>query len=179
MKTWVFIWRPAIVWGRFISASILSMKSHVLTCMYHTSRKTRGSALLCMMMLLISRHPALIIVHACEHTHTHTNCYSSCIHQYSVYFSSLPGGSVVKNLPANTGDVGLIPRSGRSPEEGNGNPPQYSCLGNPRDRGAWLGYSPWGWKRVGHNLVTRKQHLTSIPSKLNVIELHLWFIVTV
>ena len=46
-------------------------------------------------------------------------------------------GSVVKNLPANTGDVGAIPRSGRPLGEGNGNPLQYSCLGNPMDRGAW------------------------------------------
>ena len=44
---------------------------------------------------------------------------------------------VVKNLPANAGDIGLIPGLGRSPEEGNGNPLQYSCLGNPMDRGAW------------------------------------------
>ena len=47
---------------------------------------------------------------------------------------------VVKNLPANvrdTRDVGLIPGSGRSPGEGNGNPLQYSCLENPLDRGAW------------------------------------------
>ena len=49
----------------------------------------------------------------------------------------LPGGSVVKNLPANAGDSGSIPGSGRSPGEGNGNPLQYSCLGNPMDRGAW------------------------------------------
>ena len=52
----------------------------------------------------------------------------------------LPGGSVVKNPPANagdTGDSGLIPGSGRSPGEGNGNTLQYSCLGNPMDRGAW------------------------------------------
>ena len=48
-----------------------------------------------------------------------------------------PGGSVVKNLPANAGDVGLIPGSGRSFGGGNGNPLQYSCLGNPMDRGAW------------------------------------------
>ena len=47
------------------------------------------------------------------------------------------GSSVVKNLPANTGDMALIPGSGRSPGEGNGNPFQYSCLGNPMDRGAW------------------------------------------
>ena len=48
-----------------------------------------------------------------------------------------PGGSVVKNPPANAGDVGLIPGSGRSPGEGNGHPLQYFCLGNPMDRGAW------------------------------------------
>ena len=48
-----------------------------------------------------------------------------------------PGGSVVKNPPANAADLGLILGSGRSPGEGNGNPLQYSCLGNPMDRGAW------------------------------------------
>ena len=44
---------------------------------------------------------------------------------------------MVKNLPDNAGDVGLIPGSGRSPREGNGYPVQYSCLGNAMDRGAW------------------------------------------
>ena len=44
-----------------------------------------------------------------------------------------PGGSVVKNLPTNAGDVGSIPESGRSPGGGNGNPFQYSCLENPMD----------------------------------------------
>ena len=48
-----------------------------------------------------------------------------------------PGGSVVKDLPANVGDLGWIPGSGRSLGEGNGNPPQYSFLGNPMDRRAW------------------------------------------
>jgi len=43
---------------------------------------------------------------------------------------------VVKNLPANAGDVGSIPGSGRSPGGGNGNTLQYSCLGNSMDRGA-------------------------------------------
>ena len=42
-----------------------------------------------------------------------------------------PSGSVVKNPTANAGDSGSIPRSGRSPGEGNGNPLQYSCLGKP------------------------------------------------
>ena len=48
-----------------------------------------------------------------------------------------PGGSVVKNPPANAGDTGMIPGSRRSHGEGNGNPLQYSCPGNPMDRGAW------------------------------------------
>ena len=48
-----------------------------------------------------------------------------------------PGGSVVKNPPTSAGDLGLIPGSGRSSGVGNGNPLQYSCLGNPVDRGAW------------------------------------------
>ena len=51
-----------------------------------------------------------------------------------------PGGSVVKNPPANSGsagDVGSIPGLERSPGVGNGSPLQYSCLENPMDRGAW------------------------------------------
>ena len=44
---------------------------------------------------------------------------------------------MVKNPPTNAGDVGSIPGSGKSPEEGNGNQLQYSCLGNPMDRGVW------------------------------------------
>ena len=48
-----------------------------------------------------------------------------------------PGGSAVKNLPASAGDKGLIPALGRFPGEANGNPLQYSCLGNPMDREAW------------------------------------------
>ena len=54
--------------------------------------------------------------------------------------SGLPGGSAIKNLPANVGatqDVGLIPGSGRSPQGGKGNTLQNSCLENPIDRGAW------------------------------------------
>ena len=47
------------------------------------------------------------------------------------------GGLVVKNLPANAGDAGSIPRLGRSPGEGKGNPLQYFWLENPMDRGAW------------------------------------------
>ena len=46
------------------------------------------------------------------------------------------GGSVVKNTPANAGDMGSIPKSRRYPGGGHGNPLQYSCLENPTDRGA-------------------------------------------
>ena len=48
-----------------------------------------------------------------------------------------PGGSVVKNLPANAGDVSLISDLGRFPGDASGYPRQYSCLGNPMNRGAW------------------------------------------
>ena len=48
-----------------------------------------------------------------------------------------PRGSVVKHPSVNTGGTGSIPVLGRSPGEGNGNPLQYSCLGNPMERGVW------------------------------------------
>ena len=48
-----------------------------------------------------------------------------------------PGGSAVKNAPANAGDMGSIPGSERFPGEGNSNLHQYFCLENPRDRAAW------------------------------------------
>ena len=51
--------------------------------------------------------------------------------------SGFPGSIVVKNPPANAGDVGWIPGLGRSPGLGNSNPLQYSCQKNPMDRGAW------------------------------------------
>ena len=49
----------------------------------------------------------------------------------------LTGGSVGKEPTCNAGDMDSIPECGRSPGGGNGNPLQYSCLGNPIDRGAW------------------------------------------
>ena len=58
----------------------------------------------------------------------------------SKFKNGFPGGSEVKNLPANagdTGDAGLIPGSGRSPGEGNGSPLHHSFLENSVDRGAW------------------------------------------
>ena len=54
-----------------------------------------------------------------------------------VSISGVPGDSMVKNPPANAADTGSTPGWGRSPEHGNGNPLQYSCLENPANRGAW------------------------------------------
>ena len=57
-----------------------------------------------------------------------------------MYEWDFPGGSVVKNPPASAeaaGDTGLIPELGRFPGVGSGNPLQYSCWGNPMDRGTW------------------------------------------
>ena len=56
---------------------------------------------------------------------------------YVSIFMGFPDGAVVKNLPASARDMGLMPDPGRSPGEGNGNPLQCFCLGNPMDRGAW------------------------------------------
>ena len=67
-------------------------------------------------------------------------CVCVCVYVYMGF----PGGAVVKNLPANAGDTGLISELERpttptpTPGGGNGNPLQYSCLGNHMDRGAWL-----------------------------------------
>ena len=66
-----------------------------------------------------------------------------CVFRYNihVYMYRFPGGSEVKTPAANAGTAHLIPGSGRSPGEGNGDPFQYSCLGNAMDRGA-------GWATV-------------------------------
>ena len=62
--------------------------------------------------------------------------YVHITHSYSG--TGFPGGSDGKASVYNVGDLGLIPESGRSSGEGNGNSLQYSCLENPMDRGAWL-----------------------------------------
>ena len=64
-----------------------------------------------------------------------------------------PGGSLGKESACNAGDPDSIPMLGRSPGEGNGNLLQYSCLGNPMDRGAWLALV----QRVAKELDTEQQ----------------------
>ena len=73
---------------------------------------------------------------------------------------AFPRGSVVKNLPANAGKPGFNPWSGRSPGEGNGNPFQYSCLGNPMNRGA---------RRAVVHGVAKSQTRLSLLSFLSVL----------
>ena len=73
-------------------------------------------------------------VYKCLHTHT-----------------GFPGGSVVKNPSANAGDMGSILGLGRSPEEGNGNPLQYSVHGKFHGQRCLVSYNPRGHKRVRHD----------------------------
>ena len=77
-------------------------------------------------------------------THSNTLAWKIPVYRNSVeienvypLFWASQVAQVVKNLPANPGDTGLIPGLGRSPGEGNDNPLQYSCLRNPMDREAW------------------------------------------
>ena len=77
------------------------------------------------MTLLVTKHLLLFL----------SLCFFFCP-QYD-NLKGFPSGTVVKNSPANAGDVGLIPGLGRSPGGGNGNPLWNSCLENPTDRGAW------------------------------------------
>ena len=76
--------------------------------------------------------------------------YNNAAYYLLAKYLGFPGGSVVKNLPANAGDAGSIPGSGRSPGEGNGNPLQYSYLEN-----LWTeepeGLQSMGLQRVGHD----------------------------
>ena len=69
-----------------------------------------------------------------------SNFFAGLLHQCLLPGEFSLGGTVLKNMPVNTGDVGdvgLVPGWGRSPGGGNGNPLQYSCLENPTGRGAW------------------------------------------
>ena len=78
------------------------------------------------------------------HAHPNMICVERICHLCVCFFffwlchtTHFPGGSEGKASACNAGDLGLIPGSGRSSGEGNGNPLQYSCLENPMDRGAW------------------------------------------
>ena len=97
-----------------------------------------------------------------------------CVYIYVCIYMVFPGVSVVKNPLANAGDTGLIPGLGRCPGEGNGNPFQYSCLGNPMDRGAG-GLQSMGSQRVRHDLATKQQqHAYTRIHTHTLLVLFLW-----
>ena len=73
-----------------------------------------------------------------------------------------PGGSDGKEYTCHAGDLGSIPGLGRSPGEKNGYPLQYSDLDNSMDRGAWVGYSPWGRKES--DMTKRLTHTHTHPT---------------
>ena len=79
-------------------------------------------------------------------------CYDDFYFTAEISNKDFPGGSVVKNLPTNAGDAGSIPGSGRFPGEEDGNPLQYSCLGNPKDRG--------DWQAIAHEVAKSWKHLS-------------------
>ena len=72
----------------------------------------------------------------------------------------------VKNLPAIAVDAGSVLGSERPPREGNGNPLQYSCLGNPMDTGAWQAKSMES-QRAGHDLETEQTHRRATETNLS------------
>ena len=82
-------------------------------------------------------------------------------------FVGFPGGSVIKNPPANAAEAGSISGLGRSPGEGNDHPLQYSCLGNPTDRGTWQAAVHGVTKQLGHVLATKQQQCF-IPDSFGV-----------
>ena len=71
----------------------------------------------------------------------------------------------VQETACGTGDPGLVPGSGKSPGEGNGNPLHYSCLENPMDRGAWWALIH-GVTRVGHDFATKPQPHMEMGARL-------------
>ena len=111
-----------------------------------------------------AEHPAAHRTAPTTENHSNSRCQScSQVDKLSSRLGFISGplgfkvGLVVKNLPANAGDLrgtGPIPGSGRSSGEGNGNPPQYSCLENPHGQRSLAGYSPWGRKELDMTKVT-------------------------
>ena len=80
--------------------------------------------------------------------------------QIAITIVGFPGGSVVKiknTFACNAGVAGSISGSRKYPGKGNGNLLQYSCLGNPMDRGAWRTIVHGGHKRVGYNSEAKQQ----------------------
>ena len=137
----------------FLMKMVLSQKNTlVLTPLLESFYVRRGCLTLCLFIKLKGNSHMTNIHYSYRTTqitfpkvsvdHSHLGCWGWGINwkiEINIYpLLGFPGSSVVKTLPANAGDTGLIPGSGKSPNEGNGNPLQYSSLENLIDRGAWL-----------------------------------------
>ena len=83
---------------------------------------------------------------------------------------SFPRSSEVENVPASAGDRGLIPGSGRSSGEGNGNPLWYSLLGESHRQRSLADYGPRSRKRVGLDLATKQQQHSDLTIKCSTEE---------
>ena len=113
----------------------------------------------CYFLLQILSLVFLHIIHCLYKTFCVVLQLSSCFLKLGSPFGLIPGGSDGKASAYIAGGLGSIPGSGRSPGEGNGNPLQYSCLKNPINGGALVGYSPWGRKESD---TTERLHFLSL-----------------
>ena len=113
-------------WHTQLNKNNLRLVNYSSLFLNHTTSITSPCILI--LMIDISQHPFTLSNQTAVYTPIPHKYYLSLPHIQRMFF---PGGSLGKNLPANGGDMGLIPGLGRSPEGGNGNPSQYLCLGNP------------------------------------------------
>ena len=89
------------------------------------------------------------------HLHTYALYTHMCVHVYIHIYTWLPKWLIGKESTFQAIDLSLIPELGRFPGEGNGNPLQYPCLGNPMKR-RLAGCSPWSHRRLRHDLATKQ-----------------------
>ena len=154
--------------------SILWLERHKFKC--YPSSPSLGEKMRCKEMkcrevilnswhLLLSRQ-LLVCKQFAETIVPEVDTQSKGLTSLTVLWRDFPGGPAVKNPPVQAGDVGLIPESRRSPGEGNGKPLQYSCLGNPTDRGAWRA-TVHEVARTRHNLATKQQQIITRRKKRN------------
>ena len=133
------LWQP--VWDRFVERVFLKGLGGLSTL--HSSSAIKCGHFCRFIKWLRSKR---MRVSGCFHSGQLANRWFKVFKGIQVMCLGFPGGSVAKNLPASardTGDAGLMPGSGRSPGRWNGNPLQYSCLGNPMDKRSLAGYSLW------------------------------------
>ena len=124
--------------------------------------RSLGAVKLFCMMLQCRIHVIVHLSKPMECTTPRVNCNVN----YGLWASQVTW--LVKNPTTRTGDpryLGSVPGSGRSPGEGNGNPLQYSRPENPMDKRSLAGYSSRGWKRVGHDLVTKTRNNNGVSIK--------------